>query len=357
MSQMTKVHFAGAELLLDVLATFAGAEGPAPEQLERLWQDPSFLTWVKAYAPWVEHLEDGLRQLLQNLDNVPSTSPQVFWQQIASGWKGASKLENNARCRQALAAMRQADISRFEKEALAYLPPGTPLSVEIYPTLDGFNGGMFRGRQVFLSVLNIGEDEISAMLRGEVGLGGHELHHIGVMHWFDSNSYLRKLAQEKVGGQLAVKIIEYLVSEGMANAFLSPEIFRLRVGNNPAAEAYNQRLQNLEASWPVGAIEQIEAQLAGALDASTPEELPPIRHAFEVFSMDLSGTGLPEGHFATGKMVQQMAAALPLEKVIGLVYAPWQFFALYNAASAPCAPCFSLALMEQIEKAFPTHPA
>jgi|GEM_PF-1329239 len=342
---MTEVFGSGARVLLDYLQAQAREE-ETEELWETLWADLAFAAWVTAYE-MLPGFEENLRALLREPTQVPNAEPTAFWEGFAAGFARARDPEVNAECRRALAAVERVDFAAGERTALRYLPPETPLEVEIYLTVDGCNGGMFRGSRAFLSVLLVSPDEVSAMVKGFA----HEFHHIGAAHWFAQNPLLQR-ARERDAGKLAVEILEYLVSEGLANAFCSPSVLRLHEGDSKEAGVHNRRVCELEARWPDEAIERIEHLLHGALADPGAEELSALEESFHQFSLDLSGAGLPEGHFAAGRMVQRMAGALPLERIISLVQEPWRFLACYNEAMESKEPRFSKRLLEQIERAF-----
>jgi len=337
----------GARLILDYLQALAGG-GETKELWEALWADRSFAAWIEAYAPWLEGFETHMRSLLQDPARVPDAEPAAFWQAFSDGFLQAMEPETNARCRRALAALMAADFGTAERAALAYLPPDTPLDAEVYLTVDGANRGMFRGQRAFLSVLKVSPEEVPTVLNRF----GHEFHHIGAAHWFERSPLLAQVREKGPGGQMAAEVVEYLVAEGLANGFLSPQVLEPVEGTSEEARIQNRRVRELEARYPAQGIAQIERLLLKALSDPTPEELSALEREFETFSLDLSGAGLPEGHFVAGRMVQRMARSLPLERIVGLVQAPHLFFARYNEAVGSGEPRFSERLLERIAQTF-----
>jgi len=344
---MVRVFGSGARLLLDYLQALDGGEETA-ELWAAVWADRSFAAWIEAYAPWLEDFEAHMRSLLRAPAAVPDAEPAAFWQAFSEGFLQAMEPETNARCRRVLAALLSADFGIAERAALTYLPPGTPLDVEVHLTVDGANRGMFRGQRAFLSVLKVSSEEIPTILNRF----GHEFHHIGAVYWFEKNPQLAQAREREPGGAMAVEIIKYLVAEGLANGFLSPQVLEPMEGASEEAKLQNARVRELEARYPAGGIAQIERLLLKALSDPTPEELSALEQAFRAFSLDLSGAGLPEGHFVAGRMVQRMARSLPLERVVGLVQAPYLFFARYNEAVGSGEPRFSEHLLRWVERTF-----
>jgi len=342
---MVSVFGSGARLLLEYLQALGSGE-ETTNLWEALWADRSFAVWIEAYAPWLEDFEVHMRSLLQAPAVVPDAEPAAFWQAFSDGFLQAMDPEGNTRCRHALAALLAADFGAAERAALAYLPLDTPLDVEVYLTVDGANRGMFRGRRAFLSLLKVSPEEVPVVL----SRFGHEFHHIGAAYWFERNPQLAQARERGPGARVAVEIIEYLVAEGLANGFLSPQVLEPLEGTSEEAGVQNKRVRELEARYPAGAIAQIERLLVEALSGPTSEELSALEQAFRAFSVDLSGAGLPEGHFVAGRMVQRMARSLPLEQVIGLVQTPWHFFECYNEAVGDGEPRFSEHLLERMEQ-------
>ncbi len=337
----------GARHLLDYLQALEQG-GDVAELWERLWEDPSFAAWVGAYSRGIKNVEEGLRVLLREPGGDLQMEPAFFWRALAQGFAEAMQPEINARCRRSLDALLAADTRSIEAKVLAFLPLETPLEIDLHLTVDNFNGGMFRGRQVFLSVLKIPPERVASVVEGL----GHEIHHVGASYWFERNPRLQQLRRQNAAGELIAKVIEYLVSEGLANAFFSPQAIEAAPETTAGTKAHNARVRELEARWPAGLLHEIEALLVGALTASEPEELEQLRAAFQSLSIDSSGAGLPAGHFAAGRMVQRISGALPRERVIALVRAPWKLFGAYNEAIKAQEPCFSASLLAEVTQRF-----
>ncbi len=340
---MIRTMGSGARHLLDYLQSL-GQGGEVAELWAALWENPSFAAWVGAYSRGIKNVEAGVRALLRDPGCDQQMEPAFFWRAIAQGFAEAMQPEINARCRRSLAALREVDTRGIETKVLAYLPPETPLGIDLHLTVDNFNGGMFRGRQVFLSVLKIPPERVAGVVEGL----GHEFHHVGASYWFDRNPRLQQLRRQNAAGELSAQVIEYLVSEGLANAFFSPQAIEATPETTEEAQAHNARVRELEARWPAGLLQEIEALLSGALTTSDPEELERLRAAFQSLSIDSSGAGLPAGHFAAGRMVQRISGVLPRERVIALVQAPWKLFGAYNEVVGAQEPCFSASLLAEV---------
>ncbi len=138
---MVRVLGNGARLLLDYLQALANEEDTT-EWWTQLWADHSFLAWIEAYAPWLDDFETRMQALLRSPTSVPDAEPVAFWHAFSDGFVQAMEPETNRRCRRALAALMAADFGAAERVALSYLPPDTPLDVEVYLTVDGANRGM-----------------------------------------------------------------------------------------------------------------------------------------------------------------------------------------------------------------------
>ncbi len=344
---MIRTFGSGARRLLDYMQA-SEEHGEVRERWEALWAAPSFVAWVRAYGRGIEQMEEGMRGLLREPERATELEPAFFWQAIARGFEKARQPEINARCRRTLDTLLKVDTRSIESAVLALLPPETPLEIELHLTVDNFNTGMFLGQEVFLSVLKILPEQVSSVVAGL----GHEFHHVGAHYWFERNSQLQQLRSQNAGGQLVAGVIEYLVSEGLANAFFSPHVLDPLSETTEEARAHNARLQELEARWPEDLIQKIEALLMDALMTSDPEELDRLNEEFRTLSLDRSGSGLPAGHFAAGRMVRRITSAFPQERVVALVQAPWKLFGAYNEAVAAQAPRFSARWLATVEECF-----
>ena len=220
-----------------------------------------------------------------------------------------------------LTRVETSDYQSLEEAVNRYLPPDTPLDIEIYLTIDNFNQGMFRETSVFLSILMMDPETFS--MRGLA----HEVHHVGVLYWFKRSEKWRQwMSREQSPQCLGAELLIYIVGEGLANHLLSPRA--ISIVESPRSERekrHNERVQMLEESYPglVASIEDIvEKALNGELDSA--------REKYKEFSMDFSGVGLPAGHFTSAKMVAEILNEKDESIIVELIKDPWKFFITYN---------------------------
>ena len=100
---------------------------------------------------------------------------------------------------------------------LAYLPADTPLDSTVHITIDAFNNAFAHAGGMGVSLLKGAADRRTF----EVAIA-HELHHLGVGYWAARDAGRRALLAEKSGRSVAVLHVGNLLSEGLANYYLSP---------------------------------------------------------------------------------------------------------------------------------------
>jgi len=288
--------------------------------LTELFEDPDLSKWLEAYASFIPDVRRITFDLMLNLDAPLSDKGSSSFFEIQRHGFLSAREEGRECMMQKLSRAEAMDYEGMEETVDRYLPPNTPLDLDIYLTIDGFNGGMFRERSVFLSILGVDPEALS--IRGLA----HEAHHAGVLYWFKRNERWRRWMSEGGPRLLGAELLIYLVAEGLANHLITPRAVSLvERPRSEREEGHNSRVQMLEENYTrlVTSIEDIvKKALNGELDAA--------REEFKEFSMDQSGVGLPTGHFASARMVAEILNEHGESIIVDLIENPWMLFAVYN---------------------------
>lgn len=209
------------------------------------------------------------------------------------------------------------------QRALKYLPKNTELEPNFVVTVDGFNGGMFKNGTVFLSIVYFNKSQF----RDDIFV--HEFHHMGAEYWFEKNPKIQRYEKER-DNHFLTSMMKYLVSEGLANAFCSPEAIKKTNEVDEESEELNQMIENYE-----GKQEKLFIQLEDLIEKIITEPDEDLTGLYNDFTVDKEGKGLPPGHFLSGRMVMVMNGSQTVteEEIIELIKDPFEFFKLYNKAA------------------------
>ncbi len=332
----------GALSLLDKLSSIKGGEKLKTDDLEGILSHPDIQLWLKAYD-WIEDQEEKFKEILkdlpvdalENIDQEGRNIEDLWMDKITYGLMKAVKEPEEMRS--SVEKIKNFGWESTTQKALKYLPEDTELEPVMIVTIDGFNGGMFRHDTVYLSLvyfdpLNISEDTFA-----------HELHHMGTDYWWKKDPRIqRPESKEDKQEYYLTQLFTYLVGEGMANAFCSPEAITRLEG----AERHNKMVQEYQEKID-GIFDKLEELLERIVDR--PENVPEL---FSGFTMDKENKGIPPGHFLSGKMIQMMdrSYSVSREEIISLVEDPFDFLRKYNkAAEGSNARKFSKEIVKKVE--------
>lgn len=307
--------------MLDYLKNYVSESGykvggASDKALKTAFHDKAFLVWVNAYAEHVPSFEEKLREMLMDLSSPRSDDFESIFQKGLFPILGEEKLEAlEFRLNHALSIP-------FEKSvqlARRYLPKRTRIRGDVYITIDPFNPGMMRPGKVFLSIL---QEDITSKSAEWLA---HEFHHAGAYYWLNKNSKLRTLRNSNEHGQMLSEVFSYFVTEGLANWYVSSWTTRFIEGE----EEHNKAIRKLEKERP-RLLKDLEQLLNLICERHEPFE--EIKTLFESLSINTSGSGIPAGHFLSGRMVGAMDNSNIIRKkeIIDLVKHPFDFFDLYN---------------------------
>lgn len=321
---MMVIKSEGALFLLDKLFSIEKEGDLTEEDIEEITDHPDIQRWMKAYDVIPDHA-DKIKNILGGLsDELPgdieyeeSDIYKLWEKKIDYGFRKA--MDEPDEMLSNLDAINGYDWDSTLDKALDHLPEKTELKPTCVVTLDGFNGGMFRYGTIFLSLIyfdpsTIQEDSFA-----------HELHHMGCSYWWDKDPFIQRYqTKEDQRMYYLVQLHTYLVSEGLANAFCSPDA----ISEVSGKEKHNRMIREYDLN---AVFDQLE-ELLGSILQGPSENVPPL---YSDFTMDKKGRGLPPGHLLSGNMVQVMQKAhnVTLEEIIGLIHDPIGFIQTYNKAA------------------------
>jgi hypothetical protein len=314
-----------AQIMLDYLKSHVSESGyrvggASDKALETAFHDEAFLVWVNAYAEHVPGFGEKLREILMDLSSPRSDEFESIFQ------KGLFSILSEEKLEPLESRLNNALLIPFEKSvelARKYLPKRTRIKADVYITIDPFNTGMMRPGKVFLSII---QEELTPESAKWLA---HEFHHTGAYYWLNKNSKLRTLRNSNEHGQMLAEVFTYFVTEGLANWYTSSWTTRILEGE----EEHNRVIRKLEKERP-RLLNDLEQLLNWICERHEP--VVEIKTLFKSLSIDTSGSGIPAGHFLSGRMIGAInnMDIIGREAIIELVKYPFDFFDLYNKAVA-----------------------
>lgn len=313
-----KPRIDGVSRLLGKLMMVNEGEKLEDKEIGKILVHPDIKQWLKAYD-WVGEPESKFKDILGSLHMERAPEVGQWEQKIEWGLRKA--MDDIHHIRYVIKEIENYDWNSTLQKALQYLPERTEIDPDFIITIDGFNGGMFRYGTVFLSVVYFDPSDVKK------DAFAHELHHMGADYWWKKDPRIEKDLEDEEKKYL-VRLMTYLVEEGLANSYCSPEAIE-EVKNGK--EEHNKTIRNYEERID-SFFDQLEELLRAILFEDGEMMIPEM---FNQFTMDKEGKGLPYGHFLSGRMVMIMesASCVSREEILGLVKEPFQFFELYNKAA------------------------
>jgi len=341
-----EIRTEGASLLLDKLETLGENDQLKEEEINEIIKHPDIQQWLKAYD-WIDDQKNKFRELLDELPDEISNDFKSRDQEINNLWLqkidfGLRKaMDNIQQMRSSLEAIKNYDWDSTVQKALDYLPDKTELEPVLVVTVDGFNGGMFRHETVYLSLVYFDTSLISE------DSFAHELHHMGADYWWEKDTRIQRF-KDKGDKQkyYFVQLFTYLVGEGIANAFCSPEAITEVEGeeteqHDKMVRKYQEEMEDI--------FDNLEKLLENIIEFSEEE----VSELYSNFTMDKENRGIPSGHFLSGRMVQMMdrSSSVSRDEILDLIKDPFKFLHIYNKAAGELdARKFSNELMEKVDE-------
>ncbi len=316
-------HGSGAKLLLNKLHRIQNNEPLTESDIKEILSQSDIVEWVVAYESWIEDIWNTIQRILESLHLDSPEGLDKWGSHIDSGFRTA--IEDHERMLEGLELLSDFDWAETEQNTLKYLPQGTPIDGHVFLTIDGFNGGMNRGNKTFLSLVFI---EPSIMNPAHFT---HEFHHSGFTYWWKKHPIVDTWWENRDTKEFWVlALFQYLVSEGLANAYCSPKAIERAEGTDPWIDAHNAAIEEYESN-----IDSIFQLLESIIDTILADKIDEAKKLYEEFSIDQTGRGIPKGHFLSGRMTQSMERSTKIshDQVIELVQKPFDFFHFYNDAA------------------------
>jgi Putative zinc dependent peptidase (DUF5700) len=315
------IDASGAEALVDLLGRIAEGHAASTSELEAVLAANAY--FVDFYSQWDGCDRETIRQAMCRFNQLDRLPFGLLPTRLAQGFREAVQQRDLLSRR--LTWLREVETAHLAARVLAFLPPDTPLDSTIHITVDGFNNA-------FVSRGEMGVSLLKGMADRETfeEAVAHELHHVGFQHWAARDATRQALLQEQSGRAVAVRHVQNLLQEGMANHYLSPRYVFRASSTEPPTDAFQARLARL-AREEGQLFARAETILAAALEAGA--EYGPCSEAFRSLALDLEEALLPAAHFLGARMVQTMDRVHARERIVRCVRALPGFLPLYNAAA------------------------
>lgn len=316
-------HGSGAELLLNHIENIRMGAALREDDITSILSNPDIEIWLNAYETWIRACRITYAKILQSLHENTPKGLDRWGEHIDKGLRVA--IENPDRLRNALTALSKFDWSQTAQNTLKYLPKATPLDAHVVMTIDGFNGGMYRGNYTYLSLHII--DPITM----QPEYFSHEFHHAGFNFWWKQHPLVQEYGDKNgTREHWLLLLFKYFVSEGLANAFCSPKQLVKIKGESTTIMKHNSLIEEYESMC-----DEIFDDLLGLVRTILEGNLEDIEQLYMNLTTDMVHSMLPKGHFLSGRMIQAMEKAFTIthEEIINLVKEPFNFFHLYIDAS------------------------
>lgn len=330
---MITLEYRGATALLDLLTQVKQGHYPSSEEISAVLDQNAF--YVEYYSQWNGINRAKIVEVFENFSRPEWQPDHPVQAGMARGWRIA--LEYLELLRTNLEKFSAIDTSTVIERTSPYLPQGTPLDASAYLTVDGFNSGFQYQDGMGLSILML--DQVESVLRTI----SHELHHRGFSYWASRDPIRQAVLVEHSGREVAVRHIQNLLMEGMANYYCSPmHIDRETMG--PALISRLEQLQRDRTALLTQAAEIFAQSMAPDADYEACQQ------ACEALMIDYGGI-LPAGHMIGQWMIERMSQVHPQEAVIACVKSLADFLPLYNQAARQVGdPLFETSAVEQFSQ-------
>jgi hypothetical protein len=294
---------------------------PSKEEIDSLLSTKwiSFMTGVYSMLPGFS--KEGLADVLADLAGPQPVAQGLVLSKLEEGFRSCLSVERINSLRKRLQGMMALDYAKAEHMALQYLPPGTPITSTIYLSIDAINPGMTFGGNVSLSILAFDPESF------DFPYLAHELHHLGFRYWIEKNPKLSGFAlrDNRDHREIAVNMILHLLSEGLANYYLTPSFVRTHASVD---KEHNRKIKKYEES-----LGQMLLEIQSLLSDCVSESLSVEKCRERLLNLIFDQEGiLPPVHFIGAHIMEMFDEELTIKRqdIIDLCKNPSEFFAFYS---------------------------
>ncbi|TFG14333.1 hypothetical protein EU537_03895 [Candidatus Thorarchaeota archaeon] len=318
-----RFYSSGVQLLLNKAKKVKTGRKLTSKEINEILENSDIAAWLSAYDSWIEDVHKTFRRILKSLHKKSPHNLNEWAERIDFGLRVA--LEDTKRLQKSVELLRQFDWMGVGESVVEFLPPETKIQAQVFATIDGFNGGMYREDKIFLSLVLLDATSL------EPGFFRHEFHHNGFDYWWKKHPLVKKYSEEENSHEKwFLDTFAYLASEGLANAFCSPSAISKVDGHSERIRLHNSIIEEYEQNW-----NDLFERLINLLHSIINGEVEDIVDCYEDFALDMKGEGHPIGHFVSGRMVQRMDTCIdvPRQDIIDLCKNPFKFLKIYNTAA------------------------
>ena len=338
---MVSVESEDVARLLNILENVVrSGHSPSKEEVDSLLSTRWISFMTEVYSMFPGFSKEGLADVLANLAGPRPAAQGMVLSKLEEGFRSCLSAERINSLRKRLQGMKALDYAKAERMALLYLPPETPITSTIYLSIDAVNPGMTFGGNVSLSITAFDPENF------DFPYLAHELHHLGFRYWVEKNPKLSGFAlrDNRDHGEIAVNMILHLLSEGLANYFLTPSFVRPHPGVD---KEHNSKIKKYEESLGQMLLE-IQSLLSDCVSKSVSVEKCRERLLNLIF--DQEGI-LPPVHFIGAQIIEMFDKdpTIKREDIINLCKNPSEFFAFYSRThDRHGLPGFSKDVVDQV---------
>lgn len=320
---MLTIESRGASAFLEMLVLYQQGLHPTTADISAVLGQNAF--YMDYYCRWNGVTSEKVINALNNFSRLEWQPDHPVLAGMVRGWRFA--LDHLDELHSNLATFKAIDANAVIAHTARFLPEGTPLDACVHFTVDGFNGGFQFQDGIGLSILHYNRKE--ALLQTIA----HELHHLGFGYWAQHDPTRQAVLSEQSGRQVAVRHIQNLLLEGMANFYCSPMV----IDRETMGPALIRKLEQFQRDD--------HALLTQAADvfaqAMTPDaDYEACKRAGEALMIDWEGIQ-PAGHYIGQRMIEIMSEVHEQEAIVACVQSLPAFLPLYNQAACQVgAPLF-----------------
>lgn len=311
----------GAQALLDLLERIHEDQSVSESELEEVLAANAF--FIDFYSQWEGIDRESIMKTMFYFNQQEKLPSGTLLNRLAEGFRQATDEMDTLRSR--LSWLKEINTSDIAERVLAFLPANTPLKSVIHITVDFNNNAFVYRNEMGVSLLKGAMD-----IKTFEDAVAHELHHVGFRFWSAQDPIRNALVKEQSGRAIAVKHVQNLLFEGMANYYITPTYVFRGSPEEPPENPFQNRLSRLQMGEEKLFV-QAEAILATSL---APEaEYKPCWEAFKTIAFDMEEALLPAGHYLGARMVQTMDQIHPRNHIVRCIRYLNEFLPLYNEAS------------------------